>query len=523
MPASSKEDYQKMTPPCVEKRQNVIQGRQGPACLPCQQRKIRCVGQGTPCETCVFRRMENMCELATETRRYPDKIASDEMSPARDMDGLLSIRDEPGDTTGSPSTASTVSVLSELSQTPSVVFSDSGENIDVSRKPDGVTFEQLLDTLPTWKMIDRLKTRYFEFVFPLFCTFSSVQFEDEYAIFRQNRDLAPLTWLSLLFAILALACRAEQVPENAHHFDTLSTRYEKAGWNCLSINNPPFEPSKAALKALILIIYSRVHRGEDVSSDLQTAYGMATSTDCQRCSTQPMTCEEHETLWTALKVLLFMNGQLYCDSPNQEVSRNLYQTADINWRDRFEMQKPSMSLESSPLSEIGFTMLQFRILMISDTINMSTKHGLSSSWSLSGVVSELARIENDCNHFCASQGEFCEGRLGILRFSIQFLRQTAHLPFIESYLDGDTTSDTRFAAETCIDSATWALEMFCLLIGDKHFNAYSWYMRGFGKHCAMICMTTLRRGLETIRTGDRARKARYYLDRVAGEFSTPEK
>lgn len=280
---------------------------------------------------------------------------------------------------------------------------------------------------------------------------------------------------------------------------------------------------------MIHIIYGRVHRGEDVSSDLQTAYGMATSTDCHRCSTQPMTCEEHGTLWIALKMLLFMNGQLYGDSPNQEASRNLYQTVDIHWKDRFEMQKSSRSLEGSPLSKIGFTMLHFWVLMTSDTINMSTKHGLSSSWSLPGVVSELARIENDCNHFDAgpyssdSQREFCEVRLGILRFSIHFLRQTAHFPFVESYLDGDTTSDTRFAAETCIDSATWALQMFCSLIGDKHFNGYSWYMRGFGKHCAMICMTTLRRGLEIICTGDRARKARYYLDRVAGEFSMPEK
>ncbi|KAJ5543949.1 hypothetical protein N7513_003479 [Penicillium frequentans] len=394
-------------------------------------------------------------------------MASHEVSPARDVDGLLSIANEPGDTNGSPSTASTVSILSELSQTPSAVFSDSGEHFDAKQEPDGVTFRQLLEILPTREFIDRLKKRYFTSVSPLFCTFSSVQFEEEYTIFRQNRDLAPLTWLSLLFAILALACRAEQVPENANHFDTLSTKYEKAAWDCLSIASPPFEPSTTALKAMIHIIYGRVHRGEDVSSDLQTAFKMATSTDCHRCSTQPMTCEEHGTLWIALKMLLFMNGQLYGDSPNQEASRNLYQTVDIHWKDRFEMQKSSRSLEGSPLSKIGFTMLHFWVLMTSDTINMSTKHGLSSSWSLPGVVSELARIENDCNHFDAgpyssdSQREFCEVRVSILRFSIHFLRQTAHFPFVESYLDGDTTSDTRFAAETCIDSATWALQMFC--------------------------------------------------------------
>ncbi|KAJ5654839.1 hypothetical protein N7490_001842 [Penicillium lividum] len=436
-------------------------------------------------------------------------MASHELSNACDINGPLRIRNGPSDTVGSPSTASTVTTLSELSHTPSLDFSDREDNIDANQSPDGVTFEQPLNALPGWEMIDKLKARYFAFVFPvmflhsrevrlltarqLFCTFSFVQFEDEYRSFRQDPDGAPLSWLSLLFAILALACRAEVVPERALLFDRLSMTYEKAAWDCLSLNNPPFEPSIAALKALVLVIYGRVHRGTDVSRDLHTAYKMATSTSYHRRPTQSMACEEHKKLWSALKMLLFMNGQLYSATCDQEVSRNIYLMAGIDWKEPLEMQNLSMSLEGSSSSAMDFTVLQSQVLTISDIIDASKKYGLLSSWSLLGVVSELSRIENHCNQFYAgpsssdSQRELCKGRLGILRYSIQYLLQSAHFPFLESYLDGDTTSDTQSAAENCVDSATCALEIFCSLIEDKHFKGYSWYMRGLGKHYAMNC------------------------------------
>ena len=321
----------------------------------------------------------------------------------------------------------------------------------------------------------------------------------------------------------------EVVPERALLFDRLSMTYEKAAWDCLSLNNPPFESSMAALNALALVIYGRVHRGTDVSRDLHTAYKMATSTSCHRCSAQPITCEEHETLWIGLKMLLFMNSQRYGDFCDQEVSRGLYLMAGRDWKKFFEIQNLSISLEGSCPSEMDFTLLQFQVLMISDIIDASNKYGFLSSWSLPGVVSELSRIENDCNQFYAgpyssdSQGELCKFRLGILRYCIQYLLQSAHFPSLESYLDGDTTSDTQSAAEKCIDSATCALGIFCSLIENKSFKGYSWYMRGLGKHYAMNCMNTLRRGLDTICTGKRAREARYSLEKAAGKFSTSEK
>lgn len=200
-------------------------------------------------------------------------------------------------------------------------------------------------------------------------------------IFRQNPNVAPLSWLSLLFAILALACRAEENSQSCL-FDKLSKKYEKAAWDCLSINKPPFESSTTALNALILIIYGRIHRGEDVSRNLQTAYNMATSISCHQCPAQPVACEEHRNLWISLKMLFSMNSQVYGDCRDQEGSWSLRLLAGIDCKEPVEVNDLPMRMEPSPPLEMTFTMLQFHVLEMSDTVALSTQHGLLSEWSL---------------------------------------------------------------------------------------------------------------------------------------------
>lgn len=149
------------------KRTLVIPQRKNAACLPCRKRKIRCAGQGTPCKTCIARRIEQKCEFISKNKSCPDNMAPHEISTAHDLKELLRIRNGRSDTTGSLSTPSTVSTLSELSQTPSLDFSSYAENFDADQMPDGVTFKQPVDALPSWEMIDKLKAQYFAFVFPV--------------------------------------------------------------------------------------------------------------------------------------------------------------------------------------------------------------------------------------------------------------------------------------------------------------------------------------------------------------------
>lgn len=113
------------------------------------------------------------------------------------------------------------------------------------------------------------------------------------------------SWLSLLFAILALGCRAEGDSKILCLSDDLSIFYEKVAWHGLLTSDSPSEPSLSALNAIVLIIYARAHRGQDVFSDLQLSYRMAISTkghiDNGQHVVEPTVCEEYQCLLTDRK------------------------------------------------------------------------------------------------------------------------------------------------------------------------------------------------------------------------------
>ncbi|KAJ5144503.1 hypothetical protein N7526_002011 [Penicillium atrosanguineum] len=127
--------------------------------------------------------------------------------------------------------------------------------------------------LPSSDDVARLTKQYFA---------SVTQFQEDLKAFRQNPDSTSRSWLAMLFAILALGYQAEENTEQ-------SIYYENAAWKYLPINDSLFEQSTTALEATLLIIYGRVLRGDNVSSDLSLAYKKAKNIGCHQCSTEPMT------------------------------------------------------------------------------------------------------------------------------------------------------------------------------------------------------------------------------------------
>ncbi|KAJ6117976.1 hypothetical protein N7523_005727 [Penicillium sp. IBT 18751x] len=320
--------------------------------------KARCNGQGPPGRECTASEIERA--LATDDGEHQQ---SDLLPPMSNRAALL----KPGQ----------ISSLGERAE-------------DVQKR-------RSLEKLPSWDIIDQLKEQYFESVFSLFCIFSSIQFADDFKAFRQNPDAASLSWIALLFAILALACQARERSERDDLLDRrLSVTYENAAWGCLFINDAPYNSSTNALQAVILILYGRVHRGENVTKNLQTAYDMASFISCHQCPAQALACEEHGMIWAGLKMLLSLNSQVHNDCVDEEVSRSLHLRAGVDHKKLAEIQIRYLKLEVSSLPETTFTMLQLHILGISDTIAISIKQGLLSESSLPGVVDELSRMEKYC-------------------------------------------------------------------------------------------------------------------------------
>ncbi|KAJ5568928.1 hypothetical protein N7450_011414 [Penicillium hetheringtonii] len=273
------------------------------ACLPCRRRKIRCQGQVSPCGTCVSRKIEGKCAFsAQETVSVPEQASQ---VIRNDFDGKMPEEDQTWDTTDNTST------LSDLSSTPSLSVGATDDESDTRTARAGTIFEPSLQALPSWQMMEDLKRRYFTYVSP-------TEFEEEFLIFHQHPAVTPLAWRSLLFVVLALACLTEERPESIRSYRLLSMRYDRIACNSLSIDNPPFQPSVTAWKAMVLLIYGRLHRGENVSEDLRSAYNMANTIGCDSCCRQSLECETHGILWIGLEMLCSMNRQAFGNTCEHE-------------------------------------------------------------------------------------------------------------------------------------------------------------------------------------------------------------
>jgi hypothetical protein len=331
----------------------------------------------------------------------------------------------------------------------------------------------------------------------------------------------------LLFAILALACRAEEEPKSDCLPDDLSMLYEKTAWDCLSASEPPFEPSLNSLKAIVLVLYGRTHRGQDVFSDLQLGYRMAISTKChidtRQCVTKPTVYEEYRSLLIGLKMLSLLNTPVHGCYRNRDLIQGIECLADTY--EATERTHLSLSAEKSP-SQMTFTILHLQLLKISDTICVSAELGLRSEWTISGLQAELFRMEKHCSEiyskFSGSDSQLIthQGSHGILHCYINYLGHLLFLPDFDRYLDGHITPETIISRSKCIVFAKASLRHFNLLAENMQFQSYAWYIRGLGSYYAERSACTLTRCLAGIQEEDQDQEARSILNHTLGIFST---
>ncbi|CAG7949969.1 unnamed protein product [Penicillium salamii] len=264
------------------------------ACIPCRIRKTRCTGRVPPCEACTSHGSESTCEFVkttkgTDNRPSPSTLTAVDARRVRHNESLGC--SEPRSTTNS------ATFLPDLSENPSLEGSDSDGSSHASSQIGCSSYDELLHVLPSRQMIDSLIGKYFSSISTLFWVINAAQFETEYEAFCCNTQVVTPSWLSLLFAILALGCRAEEDSKILYLPDALSIFYEKVAWHCLLTSDSSSEPSLSALKAILLIIFARTNRGQDVFSDLQLAYRMAVSTkghiENGQHVVEPTVCEEY--------------------------------------------------------------------------------------------------------------------------------------------------------------------------------------------------------------------------------------
>lgn len=333
----------------------------------------------------------------------------------------------------------------------------------------------------------------------LFCVLSQTEFEEEFLIFDQHPAVAPLAWLSLLFVMLALACLTEEHPDSIRPYRLLSMRYDRIAWHSLSIDNPPFQPSVTAWKAMVLLIYGRLHRGENVSEDLRLAYNMANTIDCDSCCRQSIECEKHGILWIGLEMLCSMNRQAFGNAYEHGNPQKKGFLVNVYGKDFVGSPRLRMGYQIFCLVKDRFDLLHAKLLELSDFIADSTQDGFLSAWSLLGLLGRIsylgASIEEFSGELSASDAQSGVGfvQLKILQYLFQYLLLCAYMPFLEKYFSGDTSSHTLFYAAKCVESAQAIRVIFRSLSDNQPCKAFTWYFRGFGEEYVAVAERTLKR------------------------------
>ncbi|CAG7948677.1 unnamed protein product [Penicillium salamii] len=532
------------------------------ACIPCRIRKTRCTGRVPPCEACSTRGSESTCEFVKRTKgdletttmhiqHQSDSAAEPcwndvtETEPIQQHESTLNVgtdnarspytltahdtrsvrRSESLGCSEQLSTTRSIISLSDLSKTSSLEASDSDGSSHASSQIGCSSYDELLHVLPSRQMIDSLMVKYFSSISTLFCVVNAAQFETEYEAFCCNTQVGTPSWLSLLFAILALGCRAEEDSKILYLSDDLSIFYEKVAWHCLLASELPSEPSLSALKAILLIIYGRAHRGQDVFSDIQLAYRMAASTKGQitgQDAVEPIVSEEYRCLLTGMKTLSLLNAQVHDYYRNQDLIQDLLPPADIY--ESAGGANLSLGVEELP-PQMTFTILNLQLLEISHTISASTEIGMQSEWSLKCIEAELFRMEKHCSEVYAKLSQY-DSQLGahqgshdILDCYINYLLHLVFLPDLNRYLDGEITPDTRISRSKCITFAKASLRNFNLLAEDMECKSYAWYIRGVGSYYAERSVLALTRCLAGFEEEDQDGEAKRILDHTLGIFS----
>ncbi|KAJ5240675.1 uncharacterized protein N7469_002266 [Penicillium citrinum] len=262
---------------------------------------------------------------------------------------------------------------------------------------------------------------------------------------------------------------------------------------------PPFQPSVTAWKAMVLLIYGRLHRGENVSEDLRLAYNMANTIGCDLCCRQPPECEKHGILWIGLEMLCSMNRQASGNACEHGHSRRNGLWVKTYGKDFVGLPRLRMGYQMLYPAKERFTLLHSKLLELSGFIADSTPDGFLSAWSLLGLLGQMSYIGASIDEFSDelsasdAQPEVGFVQLKILQYWFQYLLLCAYKPFLEKYFSGDTSPHTLFYAAKCVESAQAIRVVFRSLSDNQPCKAFTWYFRVFGREYVAVAERTLKR------------------------------
>ncbi|KAJ5232708.1 hypothetical protein N7468_005664 [Penicillium chermesinum] len=385
-----------------------------------------------------------------------------------------------------------------------------------------ISRSELLGLLPPGQYCDTLKEVYFRVFSPVFHILHDMTFEAEYQQFCHDPSSVSIAWLSLLFAILAIAVSAlddddpllSDLGERtvSRNIKVLSARYRSAALRCLAADGVMTRHSISSLQALVLISYARLQRGLAFWTLLGLTHHVAISMGChidpERFMLGPIEREERRRVWAGLMLLYTIQNTSFGSLDQQMLSQDVKVPADVDDIDL--LTSPSMPITSDPSTspsagrptQMTYLLLTFRLYKISNKVCETIfSYPQLSRYSVSQLEAEILAVRDMCDaRYTLDSNEETlavhhQANLNILYSQIHQLLLLLLRPTLCRYLQGEITQETSDTRAKCISSAKTSLTIFQTLLEAPQFAPYKWYTSGLGSFHAFHAAVVLAIGL----------------------------
>lgn len=348
--------------------------------------------------------------------------------------------------------------------------------------------------------------------FQLFHILHDLTFRDEYIRFRQNPGAVSLSWLALLFVILAIAVTA--LDDDNHLLDdlgheataaanirTLTSRYRAASFHCLAADQFLWQHNLYTLQALVFLIYALNHSHGQSWPLLGLTHNIALALGCHvdpdNFEMSILDREQRRRCWAGLMMMYTIQNTALGNLDPQPPINRVRLPANVNDDDLTDGHVPAC--HGGP-TQMSYILYKFRLYNIASKICKVAFAGISmpSREAVLALDRKIIAEQEEWNErFLATPASSTHHlvHLKILYSYSHQLTLVLHRPFFATNRGWKTIDGAKESRVRCIASARSLLEIHKELFETPEFKPYQWYNRGLGSfhafHGAVVLATVM--------------------------------
>lgn len=340
-------------------------------------------------------------------------------------------------------------------------------------------------------------------------------FHQQYRSFKSDPNSASLSWLALLFAVLATAVNALNEESHTLHnlsrkstvsekIADLSEKYRQACLECLEADSYMWQHNITTLQALIILIYGINHSHGQSWTLLGLTYNLALSLGCHidpsHFKLDIVRAEERRRCWAGLMMLYTVQNTCMGNLGLPRLAADVHDPADID-DDRLDTRQHLPVVESGSATQMSYLLLKFRLYNICSDI---CEQVLSMIDPNPAVIDDLdARIHSEQEHWemkyliHTGAGSLPVAHLVHINILYGYSHQLSLLLHRPILIACSSTDSARYenSRQTCIKSAHNLLQIHKSFYDSSHFAPFAWYNRGLGSfhafHAAIVLIVVL--------------------------------